>query len=210
MPRGRFITLEGGEGSGKSTLLSGLCEAVRDAGFMCIKTREPGGTPLAESVRELALNPPGEDGWSPLAHALLMNTARQDHLERKIRPALKRGDWVLCDRFADSTRAYQSVDGVSIKTLKTLEQAVIGDTVPDLTLILDADPEMLLSRRDARGVTDTFEARGADFHAAIRAAFLQIAKDEPERCVVINAAQSPEEVLAQALQVIRARFIIDA
>ncbi len=203
---GKFITLEGGEGSGKSTLIAGLADALQEQGIACLQTREPGGTPLAEAVRNLALHPPGGETWSPLAHALLMNTARQDHLEKKIRPALKQGTWVLCDRFADSTRAYQSVDGVSHAALTGFERAVVGDTMPDLTLILDAPPETLLSRRSERGTTDAFEARDIAFHEAVRAAFLSIAEGEPDRCVIINANQSPAQVLADALHQIESRL----
>lgn len=203
---GKFITLEGGEGSGKSTLIAGLAGTLEEQGIACLQTREPGGTLLAEAVRNLALHPPGEEAWSPLAHALLMNTARQDHLEKKIRPALEQGTWVLCDRFADSTRAYQSVDGVSHAVLTGFERAVVGDTMPDLTLILDAPPETLLSRRSSRGTTDAFEARDIAFHEAVRAAFLSIAEGEPDRCAIINANQSPAQVLADALHEIKSRL----
>lgn len=204
---GRFITLEGGEGAGKSTLIQGLSAEFERRKIDVLITREPGGTPLAESVRSLTLMPPDDQSWSALSHALLMNTARRDHLEKRIRPALARGDWVLCDRFADSTRAYQSVDGVPVETLMALEQAVVGDTKPDLTLVLDADPEALAARRLARGTDDVFEAKDLDFHRAIRAAFLSIAEAEPLRCQVINALQSPAQVLADALNAIDKRLV---
>lgn len=204
MARGRFITFEGGEGTGKSTLIAGLVPALRDRGISVVVTREPGGTPLAEKIRELALNPPDDHEWSPLAHALLMNAAREDHLVRQIRPALDRGLWVLCDRFADSSRAYQSAQGVSMSVLKQFERAVVGDTTPDLTLILDAAPEDLAARRMARDITDVFEAKGMEFHQNIRNAFLAIAKDEPNRCTVISALQPVEDVLANALTAIDA------
>ena len=203
---GRFITLEGGEGTGKSTLIAGLSEALHDRGRTVIVTREPGGTKLAEDVRSLALNPPTGETWSPLSHALLMNTARDDHLNKLIRPALKRGDWVLCDRFADSTRAYQRVDGQDIETLLKIENAVVRDTRPDLTLVLDGAPEDLAERRQERGVQDVFEQKDLEFHASIRAAFLEIAEAEPDRCVVIDALQTPEKVLASALSAIDARL----
>ncbi|NQY41389.1 MAG: dTMP kinase [Henriciella sp.] len=203
---GRFITLEGGEGTGKSTLIAGLSDALRDRGRNVIVTREPGGTRLAEDVRALALNPPDGESWSPLSHALLMNTARDDHLNKLIRPALERGDWVLCDRFADSTRAYQRVDGQDIETLINIEHAVVRETRPDLTLVLDGAPENLAERRRERGVQDVFEQKDLDFHASIRAAFLEIAEVEPDRCVVIDALQTPEQVLADALNVIDERL----
>ena len=203
---GHFITLEGGEGTGKSTLIAGLSEALRARGHSVIVTREPGGTKLAEDVRALALNPPAGETWSALSHALLMNTARDDHLNKLIRPALARGDWVLCDRFADSTRAYQRVDGQDIETLLKFEHAVVRETQPDLTLVLDGAPESLAARRRERGVQDVFEQKDLEFHASIRAAFLEIAEGEPDRCVVIDALQTPEQVLVEALSAIDARL----
>ncbi len=203
---GRFITLEGGEGTGKSTLISGLARELSARGHAVLTTREPGGTPLAEAIRTLALTPPQDETWSPLAHALLMNTSRDDHLNKLVRPALARGDWVICDRFADSTRAYQSVDGVDPEQLLEIERIIVGDTQPDVTLILDADPEALAKRREQRGVSDVFEAKDLAFHRQIRAAFLSIADQEPERCVVLDALRSPEHVLAAALQAIDTRL----
>lgn len=203
---GRFITLEGGEGTGKSTLIQGLRAALENRGLDVIVTREPGGTPLAERVRSLALSPPEDLSWSPLAHALLMNTSREDHLTKLIRPALAKGTWILCDRFADSSRAYQSIDGVDSETLLEIERIVVGDTRPDLTIILDAAPEALASRREARGVSDVFEARNMDFHNQIRAAFLEIAEAEPDRCVIVDALQSPPAVLARAIDLIDERL----
>lgn len=166
---GRFISLEGGEGTGKSTLIAGLRAALEARGLDVIVTREPGGTLLAEHIRTIALTPPDGETWSPLAHALLMNTSRDDHLAKLIRPALEAGTWVLCDRFADSTRAYQSIDGVSQKALSALEQIVVGDTQPDLTLLLDGPPEALLARRQARGgEADVFEGKDLEFHNRVR------------------------------------------
>ncbi|MEO1552916.1 MAG: dTMP kinase [Pseudomonadota bacterium] len=204
--KGRFITLEGGEGTGKSTLIQGLKSELERRGLTVCVTREPGGTPLAEQVRSLALTPPVDQAWSPLSHALLMNTARADHLEKRIRPALAQGDWVLCDRFADSTRAYQSIDGVALDTLMMIERAVIEETQPDITLILDADPTALAERRHLRGTEDVFEARDLAFHEKVRAAFLAVADAEPARCVVLDALQSPPQVLASAIQAIDARL----
>ena len=203
---GRFITLEGGEGTGKSTLIHGLRAALENQGLNVLVTREPGGTPLAEHVRSLALSPPDGLSWSPLAHALLMNTSREDHLTKIIRPALAQGTWILCDRFADSTRAYQSIDGVETETLQQIERIVVGDTRPDLTLVLDAAPEALANRRQARGVSDVFEARNMDFHKQVRSTFLQIAEAEPDRCAIIDALQSPPAVLACAMALIEERL----
>ncbi len=205
---GKFITLEGGEGTGKSTLIQGLASEFKRREIPLMLTREPGGTLLAEEVRSLALTPPAGQAWSALSHALLMNTARADHLEKRIRPALAAGEWVLCDRFADSTRAYQSVEGVAKDTLNALERAVVGQTHPNMTLILDAEPEALAERRRARGTQDVFEAKALVFHQKIRAAFLAIAEAEPERCVIIDALQSPAQVLASALDAIDTRFDI--
>lgn len=206
MGQGRFITLEGGEGTGKSTLIAGLSDALKARSIPCMVTREPGGTPLAEAARSLVLHPGGDEEWSPLAQALIMNAARDDHLRRQIRPALENGTWVLCDRFADSTRAYQSIDGVAPEVLRAFERAVVGQTVPDLTLILDGDPKRLVSRRQERGTSDVFEKKALAFHDSIRRAFLQIAEQEPARCTVIDAQNAPDVVLARAVEALAERF----
>ncbi len=208
MARGRFITLEGGEGAGKSTLISALSTALEDKGLECLVTREPGGTPLAEAIRDLALSAPGGADWQPLSRALLMNAARQDHLEALIKPALDGGAWVLCDRFADSTRVYQGLEGLGAGIIQKLEDLVVGQDQPDLTLILDAAPVDLLSRREQRGTSDVFESKDIDFHNSVRAAFLAIAEAEAERCVVLDALQSPEDVLKAALEAITDRLTL--
>ena len=194
---GRFITLEGGEGTGKSTLAKALAEKLEALGIRAVLTREPGGTPLAEAARQLLLHPPEGQAWSPLSEALLVNAARRDHLERLIRPALARGDWVICDRFADSTRVYQSIGGgVAPETLLAIEREVLGTTLPDMTLVLDVSLENARTRRAARaGALDAFERRPDAFHEAVRLAFLGIAKAEPKRCRVIDAGNTPEGVL---------------
>jgi dTMP kinase len=199
-PAGRFITLEGGEGTGKSTLAKGLAQKLEAAGIRTILTREPGGTPLAEAARHLLLHPPEGEAWSPLSEALLVNAARRDHLEKLIRPALARGDWVICDRFADSTRVYQSVSGgVAQSTLLSIEREVLGDTLPSMTLVLDVSLDVARERRAVRaGAMDTFERRPEAFHEAVRAAFLKIAEAEPARCRVIDAGQSAGQVLEAA------------
>lgn len=196
MTRGCFITLEGGEGTGKSTLLGALRDRLAAAGVRTVQTREPGGTVLAETVRNLVLHPPEGQTWSSMAEALLMNAARSDHLEKCIRPALAQGSWVLCDRFADSTRVYQSVQGgVSAELLKFLETSVLGETRPDLTLVLDAPVDQAARRRQARGSSqDAFEQRDKHFHEAVRQAFIDIARSEPERCILIDASRSAEAV----------------
>lgn len=209
---GRFITLEGGEGAGKSTLIDALLPRAKSLGISAISTREPGGTPLAEAVRDLVLNPPTGERWSPLAEALMMNAARSVHLDDKIRPALEAGQWVICDRFADSTLAYQSAGaGVSMSTLLAMEAAVLQWSRPDLTIILDASPEDLLSRRRARGGNvDAFEARPMRYHRDVRQAFLQIAKRCPERCIVLDALASPQRLLEEAWAAIEARCLAGA
>lgn len=198
--RGRFITLEGGEGTGKSTLARALAQRLADHGIEAVLTREPGGTPLAEAARELLLHPPEGEAWSALAEALLVNAARRDHIEKLIRPALAAGKWVICDRFADSTRVYQSIDGgVEEDTLRAFERAVLGPTVPDLTLVLDVPMDVAQARRAGRaGALDTFERRPQRFHDAVRAAFLALAKAEPDRCRLIDASGSPDEVAEAA------------
>lgn len=206
IPSGRFITFEGGEGTGKSTLIASLKDVLKDRGLNVMTAREPGGTPLAEEVRELALKNREDGQFSALAMALLMHTARDDLLDRQIRPALRNGYWVLCDRFADSTRVYQGIDGVSEKVLNSLEESVVADTKPDLTLILDGAPEALLSRRVTRGVSDVFEARDASFHEDVRERFLTIAKNEPERCAIVDAMTDPGTVLDAALEQIKKRI----
>ena len=209
MSRGCFITLEGGEGTGKSTLLGALRGRLETAGKTVVQTREPGGTELAETIRNLVLHPPEGQTWSSMAEALLMNAARTDHLEKKIRPALLRGDWVLCDRFADSTRVYQSVqNGVDAGVLRLLETAVLGDTHPDLTIVLDAPVEQAAGRRASRGGdADTFEQRDRTFHEAVRQAFVNVARSEPERCILLDASRPAEDVAASAWRRIEERLI---
>ena len=197
MTLGIFITFEGGEGAGKSTQIRRLAERLRAGGRDVVLTREPGGSPGAESIRELLLN--GEtDRWSPLTEALLMNAARRDHIERVIAPALARGTVVLCDRFADSTRAYQGAGGaVDPNVIAQLEAAVVGEMRPDLTLIFDLPVAEGLRRALSRnGGEERFEAKGEAFHERLRAAYLAIARSEPDRCVVIDAAASLDAVEA--------------
>ncbi len=207
MTRGIFITFEGGEGAGKSTQIRRLAERLRAGGRDVVLTREPGGSPGAESIRELLLN--GEtDRWSPLTEALLMNAARRDHIERVIAPALARGTVVLCDRFADSTRAYQGAGGqVATAVIAQLEAAVVGDMRPDLTLIFDLPVAEGLRRALSRnGGEERFEAKGAAFHERLRAAYLDIARAEPERCVVIDATATLDAVEAAILAAVQPRL----
>jgi dTMP kinase len=211
MPEGRFITFEGGEGTGKSTQIARLSSTLAERGRDVVVTREPGGTEGAEAIRALLVN--GEAGrWDPVAEALLNYAARQDHLARVIRPALKRGAWVLCDRFHDSTRAYQGVaGGVDAALIVSLEQAVIADTEPDLTIILDLDVAKGLERAGRRADASTtsenrFEAKGTAFHETLRQAFLDIAASEPERCAVIDADATPDAVADAVWQCVVSRL----
>jgi dTMP kinase len=203
---GRFITLEGGEGVGKSTLQMALANRLRAMGIEVVTTREPGGTPLAERIRELALRPPEDEAWSPMAEALLMNAARSDHLDKLIRPALAKGQWVISDRFSDSTRVYQSVKGgVSQAILLQIEASVIADTRPSLTLVLDAPKAATDARRTSRGAaTDAFESRPDTFHEAVRSAFQALAQTDPDRCRLIDAGQTAEQVAEAAWREVEA------
>jgi dTMP kinase len=205
--RGRFITFEGGEGTGKSTQIRRLAERLTSAGLETVLTREPGGSPGAEQIRDLLVNGPA-DRWSPLSEALLLNAARAHHLETRIRPALARGAWVLSDRFADSTRAYQgAAGGVDPAFLARLEAEVVGDTRPDLTLMLDAPAELGLARAaDRAGGEARFESKGLAFHQWLREGYRALAAAEPERCVVIDAAQGMEAVAEAIWRAVEARL----
>ncbi len=184
-----FITFEGGEGAGKTTQIVRLSERLRTAGLDVVATREPGGTAGAEAIRELILNH-ANLSFSSLTETLLFFAARRDHVEKVIRPALEQGAVVLCDRFTDSTRAYQGAVGeVSTKTIDLMAELVLGDLKPDATIILDIDPEEGLRRAMVRReiqAPDRFEAQSLEFHKKIRAGFLEIGKREPERCCVVQ------------------------
>jgi dTMP kinase len=194
--QGYFITFEGGEGSGKSTQIRRLAERLKPGDREVVLTREPGGTPGGEEIRNLILNG-AVDRWSPVSEALLMSAARRDHLERVIRPALDRGAVVLCDRFADSTRAYQGSGGaVDPAFIDSLERFVVEATRPHLTLILDLPVAEGLARAGARGGEARFESKGLAFHERLRTAYLAIARAEPERCQVIDATGTQDQVAA--------------
>jgi dTMP kinase len=205
--RGRFITLEGGEGAGKSTQARRLAERLTQRGRQVLVTREPGGSPGAETIRELLVTG-AADRWSPITETLLMYAARRDHIERTIAPALAAGRWVVSDRFADSTRAYQGAGGGAPASLiQTLERHVLGETRPDLTLILDLPADIGLARTMARNHAETrFEAKGAGFHERLREGFLAIARVEADRCVLIDAAQALEAVEAAIWAAVDARL----
>ena len=197
--RGKFITLEGGEGVGKSTQVRALAEAMKDRGIYILVTREPGGSEGAEKIRELLLGG-DEDRWGPRAEVLLFAAARADHVEKTIRPALESGRWVLCDRFADSSLAYQGgAGGLGIETVRSLNVAAVGDAFPDRTLVLILEEGSERARaRDTDG-SDRIGGRPADYHRKVDAAFKIIAAEEPERVKLVEASGSPTEVTARLL-----------
>jgi dTMP kinase len=207
--RGRFITFEGGEGSGKSTQIKTLAERLDAIKLRAIVTREPGGSPGAEIIRHLVLSGMGKL-LGPDAETLLFAAARDDHVRTVIRPALGQGIWVLCDRFSDSTRAYQGRLGkVSPELLNAMERVTIGDLKPDLTFILDVPVEIGMQRAAARrgsGAPDRFEAEDVRFHRQLREAYRQIAAGEPKRCVLIDASADPGAVAAMIWTALRERL----
>ncbi len=207
--RGRFITLEGGEGAGKSTQARRIAEALRGQGREVVLTREPGGSPRAEKIREAILSgliaPLG-----PTAEAMMFTAARIDHLDHTIRPALARGAWVVCDRFADSTRAYQGALGdLDPRFIRSLERIAIGPNIPDLTIMVDIPADVGMARASQRrdGAPDRFEAEGPAFHEALRRSFLEIAASEPGRCVVVSGAQEPDAVAQEIWSAVEARLL---
>lgn len=208
---GKFITLEGGEGAGKTTLAKTLSKRLGAKGVDCVITREPGGTPNAESLRELLVEGDTKR-WSPLAETLLLYAARADHIERLIRPALDKGQWVICDRFSDSTRAYQgAAGGLETDRISQIDQACLDGFGPDLTFMVDLDPAIGLERTRQRGEDATrFERQPSDFHTALRQSFLDIAQAEPERCVVLDATQTADDVAQAALTAIGERLGVSA
>jgi dTMP kinase len=204
---GRFITLEGGEGTGKSTQIKRLKAALEEKGIKVLATREPGGSPGAEQIRKLMVE--GEPGrWDAITETLLAYAARADHVARTIGPALRTGTWVISDRFNDSTFAYQGAGrGVPRETIRRIDAAVLDDFQPDLTLVLDLDAKLGLKRALSRGAAENrFEKFGADFHEKLRQAFLDIARRNPERCRVIDAGGTEEQVAEAILAAVSRRF----
>lgn len=210
MARGRFITIEGGEGAGKSTQVPLLVAALERAGITALATREPGGSTGAEAIRRLLLDGPGER-WDAVGEALLLNAARRDHVARLIRPALDRGTWVVCDRFADSTFAYQGYGrGLPAADIAALHRVALGTFVPDLTLVLDLPVDIGLARVAARILpADRFERLDRAFHERLREGFLAIAAAEPARCVVIDASGEPDLVHRAIASAVAERLGVD-
>lgn len=204
MSGGLFISFEGGEGVGKSTQVRRLAARLQAAGREVVTTREPGGSPGAEAIRNLVLNG-SADRWSPVTETLLMYASRRDHIERTLRPALERGAVVLCDRYADSTRAYQgAAGGADPGLISALETFILEDVRPVRTLIFDLDPELGLARALGRPDAEArFESKGLDFHRRLRAGFLAIARDEPERCRIVDASGDPDAVEARVLEALQ-------
>ena len=205
--RGRFITIEGGEGAGKSTQLDLLAAALDRSGVPARRTREPGGSPGAEAIRKLLLDG-SDERWDPVSEVLLFYAARRDHVERLIRPTLDRGVWVICDRFADSTLAYQGYGrGLPLDDLQALHRIALDDFAPDLTLILDLPVGEGLARAGRRvGAADRFERLDRAFHERLREGFQQIAAAEPERCELIDAAGDRDSVYRAVLAAVNARL----
>ncbi len=208
--KGFFITLEGGEGAGKSTQIQMLKQALEGMGYSVLLTREPGGSKGGELIRPLLVS--GEADWDAVSETLLFSAARRDHLTHKVWPALKEGKVVLCDRFADSTLAYQGYgrgNNSEIQvTVKALYKIVAGDFEPDLTLILDIDPKIGLKRScDRAGNTEKrFENMDFSFHENLRQGFLKIAKENPNRCRIIDANRTPEEVHQDVIKMVKEKI----
>lgn len=199
MVRGKFISFEGGEGAGKSTQLAHLCERLAGSGLTVVRTREPGGTDGADAIRELLVTGPA-DRWDPVSEILLHYAARRDHVERVIKPALARGDWVVCDRFADSTMAYQGYGyGLGAEPNETIHRATLGEFNTDMTIIMDLPPAEGLARALVRDPDPSrYERFDIAFHERLREGFLAIAKAAPERCVVLDAS-GPADQIAEAV-----------
>ncbi|MGB6534723.1 MAG: dTMP kinase [Xanthobacteraceae bacterium] len=207
--RGKFITFEGGEGTGKSTQAAMLALRLEALGHAVLLTREPGGSPGAEIIRHVLLSGAAKP-LGPQAEAMLFAAARQDHVQLAIEPALEAGKWVICDRFADSTRVYQGALGkVDLRLIKALERVCMGDLLPDLTFILDlpveAGLQRLAQRRGDAG-PDRFEAEDVEFHENLRRAYLALSADEPQRCMVIDAGGTKEEIAKQIWTAVTSRL----
>ncbi|RZN08087.1 dTMP kinase [Bradyrhizobium genosp. SA-3] len=208
--RGRFITFEGGEGAGKSTQIKKLADRLKAARMRILVTREPGGSPGAEIMRHLVLSGMGKL-LGPEAETLLFAAARDDHVRTVIQPALSQGVWVLCDRFADSTRAYQgSLGRVPDGLINAMQRVTIGDLKPDLTIILDLPVEIGLQRAAARrgsATPDRFEGEDLKFHQGLRDAYLKIAAEDPARCALIDANSDPDTVAGRVWTALRERLL---
>lgn len=216
--RGYFISIEGGEGVGKSVFSQRLMDSLTALPLPVIRTAEPGGTPSAQLIRQLFLHPPAEDPLVPEAELFLVSAARAQHVGQKIRPALKQGTWVICDRFADSSRVYQgAMGGLPAPLVESMIQVSCGDTVPDLTFLLDCDVAIMMERLTKRSrtsgdaahqATTRFDEAGLSYHQQLQQAYQQVARQFPERIVVLDAALTPDAVLLQAMDKLRQRGLL--
>jgi dTMP kinase len=204
--RGNFITFEGGEGGGKSTQAARMAGYLRSKGLDVLETREPGGTPESEALRDLLVQ--GDpDRWSALSELLLITAARVEHVNRLIEPALAQGRWVICDRFADSTLAYQGIAGeLGLELVEQLQELAVGATTPDVTFLLDLRAEAGLQRAEIRGGAARFEKKGAAFHQTLRDGFLALANENPQRIVLIDGEDSFDNVWEQIEAELKLRF----
>ena len=204
--RGKFITFEGGEGGGKSTQAARLAGYLRGRGLEVLETREPGGTPESEALRDLLVQ--GDpDRWSALSELLLITAARVEHVNRLIEPALTEGKWVICDRFADSTLAYQGIAGeLGLELVEQLQKLAVGATAPDVTFLLDVRAEAGLQRAEKRGGAARFEKKGAAFHQTLRDGFLALANENPQRIVLIDGEDTFDNVWGQIEAELGRRF----
>ena len=204
--RGKFITFEGGEGGGKSTQAARMAGYLRGKGLEVLETREPGGTPESEALRDLLVQ--GDpDRWSALSELLLITAARVEHVNRLIKPALTEGKWVICDRFADSTLAYQGIAGeLGLELVEQLQKLAVGATAPDVTFLLDVRAEAGLQRAEKRGGAARFEKKGATFHRTLRDGFLALANENPQRIVLIDGEDTFDNVWGQIEAELGRRF----
>ena len=206
MKRGKLITLEGGEGSGKSTQVVHLANHLRKQGIEAVCTREPGGVPFSERLRDLVL---GHPPASPKTEFLMFAAARSEHVAGLIEPVLSHGQWVLCDRYIDSTRVYQgALGGIDAGLIAAIETYTVEPFLPDLTLILDVNPRIGLERARARGELSRYDAAAEEDHETVRKGFLDIAAKEPGRCVVIDGHEGELEIAAQVAQIVDRRFLL--
>ncbi len=211
---GLFLTIEGGEGAGKSLFLKGLTQVLTTRGKAFVLTREPGGTPLADQIRSLFLDPPEGDSPTALTELFLVSAARSQHVSQKIKPALAQGLWVLCDRFYDSSRVYQgSLGGVETSVLETLLTTSVQGCHPDLSFVLDCPPEISMARVRQRAAanglsmdkSNRYDGGNTAMHERLRAGYLDLARRFPDRVQVLDAATTPEQVLSEALLVLEKR-----
>ena len=207
MTRGFFITFEGGEGVGKTTQIQMLSDSLKAMGHDVVVTREPGGTPQAEVLRDLLSDSTHGQEWTPEAEAMLLFAARAMHIRDVIKPAMEQGKVIISDRYVDSTRAYQGyLQGLGHDFIQLLEDKIVGEFVPNLTLILDLPVDIAMARVQERGAEDHYDNASQSVHETLRQAFLDIAEKEPTRCQVFNADQSAEDLAAEILSVTKERL----